>query len=103
VVSFVLDKALEKKLTKPLPQIDKGVVRILAEIALNSLGEEWLYFRVVLKDDPTMTATSDVFGKRIQNISTALRNRAAQLNVPMFASVSFVAESELPRQKRKIA
>jgi hypothetical protein len=99
----MLDKALEKKLTKPLREIDKGVVRILAEVALNSLGEEWLYFRVVLKDDPTMTATSDVFGKRIQRISTALRNRAANLKVPMFASVSFVAESELPRPKRKIA
>ena len=102
-MSFTLDKALEKKLTKPLREIDKGVVRILAEVALNSLGEEWLYFRVVLKDDSTMTATSDVFGKRIQRISTALRNRAANLNVPMFASVSFVAESELPRPKRKIA
>lgn len=102
-MSYVLDKTLEKKLTKPLPEIDKGVVRILAEVASNSLGEDWLYFRVVLKDDPTMTATSDVFGKRIQKISTALRNRAAYLNVPMFASVSFVAESELPPQRRKIA
>jgi hypothetical protein len=102
-VSFVLDKALEKKLTRPLPEVDTGVVRILAEVALNSLGEEWLYFRVVLKDDPTLTVTSDVFGKRIQKISTALRNRAARLNVPMFASVSFVAKSELDPQKRKIA
>jgi hypothetical protein len=102
-VSYILDKTLEKKLTRPFPKIDKGVVRILAEVAPNSLGEDWLYFRVILKDDPTMTATSEVFGKRIEKISTELRKRAANLNVPMFASVSFVAESEFPPQKRKIA
>jgi hypothetical protein len=102
-VSYFLDRTVEKKLTRPLLEVDKGVVRILAEIAPSSSGEDWLYFRVVLKDDPRMTATSDVFSQRIRKISTELRNRAAHLNVPMFASVSFVAESELPRQKRKIA
>jgi hypothetical protein len=101
-VSYVLEKALETKLTKLLPD-DKGVVRILAEVAPSHTGEDWLYFRVVLKDDPTMATPSDAFGKRLQKISTALRDRAARLNVPMFASVGFVAESELPRPKRKIA
>jgi hypothetical protein len=106
VVSFVLDKALEKKLTRPLPQIDKGVVRILVEVAPSHVGEDWLYFRVVLKDDDdtaTVTTQPDEFGKRLQTISTALRDRAARLNVPMFASVDFVGESELPRPKRKTA
>jgi hypothetical protein len=98
-----VDKALEAKLVKLLPEIDKDVVRILANVAPNSLGEDWLYFRVVIKDDPTTITPSDAFGKRVQKISTALRERAARLNVPMFASVSFVAESELPPPKRKSA
>lgn len=102
-MSYVLSKALETKLTKLLPNVDKGVVRIFAEVGLNSLGEEWLYFRVVLKDDPMLTTPSDALGKRLGKIATALRDRAARLNVPMFASVGFVAESELPRQKRKTA
>jgi hypothetical protein len=58
---------------------------------------------VVLKDDAPKAALSDAFGKRLQKISTALRDRAARLNIPMFASVDFVGESELPRPKRKIA
>jgi len=96
-VSYVLSKALEAKLTKLLPDVDKGVVRIFVEVGPNSLGEDWLYFRVVLKDDPMLATLSDEFARRIQKISTALRDRAARLNVPMFASVGFVAESELSR------
>ena len=99
----MLSKALETKLTKLLPDVDKGVVRIFVEVGPNHTGEDWLYFRVVLKDDPLLATPSVAFGKRIQKISTALRDRAARLNVPMFASVDFVAESELPRQKRKTA
>jgi hypothetical protein len=102
-VSYVLEKPLETKLTKLLPDIDKGVVRILVKVAPNHTGEDWLYYRVVLKDDATMNTVSDAFGKRLQRISTALRDRAARLNVPMFASVDFVGESELPRPKRKTA
>ena len=102
-MSYVLSKALEAKLTKLLPDVDKGVVRIFVEIGPNSLGEDWLYFRVVLKDDPMLATPSAALGKRLQKIATALRDRAARLNVPMFASVGFATESELPRQKRKIA
>lgn len=102
-MSFVLDKALEKKLTRPLPEVDTGVVRILAEVAPSHIGENWLYFRVVLKDDTTVAAHPVAFGKRLQKISTALRDRAARLDVPLFASVDFVGESELPRPKRKSA
>jgi hypothetical protein len=102
-VSYVLSKALETKLTKLLPDVDKGVVRIFVEVGPNSLGEDWLYFRVVLKDDPMLATSSAALGKRLQKIATALRDRAARLNVPMFASVGFIAESELPRQKRKTA
>ncbi|HEX4421151.1 MAG TPA: hypothetical protein VH165_24710 [Kofleriaceae bacterium] len=102
-MAYALDKPLTKKLTKLIPEVDKDVIRILVEIAPSSSGDDWLYFRVVLKDDPGRNRISDAFGKRLMKISTALRNRAANLNVPMFASVDFVSESELPPLKRKIA
>jgi len=100
-VGFALDKALETKLTSPLSDVDKGVIRIFVEVAPAHTGEDWLYFRVVLKEDLAMAPPSEAFGKRLQKIATALRDRAASLDVPMFASVGFVSESDLPRQKRQ--
>lgn len=102
-MSYLLDKGIETKLTRLLPDVDRGVVRVLAEVSPAHTGEDWLYFRVVLKDDTTTAAPSEALGKRLQKIATALRDRAARLGVPMFASVDFVSESELPRQKRKTA
>jgi hypothetical protein len=100
-VSYALEPRIEAQLVEPLSEIDKGVVRIFVEIAPAHTGEDWLYFRVVLKDGAATATPSEALGKRLQKIATALRDRAARLNVPMFASVNFVAESELRRHKRK--
>lgn len=102
-MTYVLAKPLEKKLTKLIPSVDKNVVRIFAGIAPSSAGDDWLFFRVVLKDDPSLLKVSNAVGERLARIASALRQRAANLDVPMFASVRFMAESELPRSKRHVA
>jgi hypothetical protein len=66
-------------------------------------GEDALYFRVALKDDPMLSKPSAELGKRLYRIASALRARAAGLGLPMFAYVNWVLESELPRPKRKTA
>lgn len=102
-MGYLLRKELETKLAKVLPEVDKGVVRVSVGIGPDHDGEDTLFFRVVLKDGPGLDAPSLELGKRLQRIKTALRQRAADLGLPMFASVDFVLESELPRLKRKTA
>ena len=96
-------KDIAAKLQKPLPEVDKGVAQVLVSVAPDHNGEEALFFRVVLKDDPTTAKPSAELGNRLQRIASALRERAAQLKLPMFGYVDWVLESELPRAKRKTA
>ena len=102
-MTFILDEQLELQLEKPLADIDKGVTRVLVDVSPDHLGEDRLHFRVVLRDGVVPARPSAAFGKRLQKISAALRDRAVRLKVPLSALVDFVLESELPRQKRKIA
>lgn len=101
-MSYLLDKDVAAKL-RAVPTGDKGVARVIVGIAPDHDGEERLFFRVVLKDDPSIATPSEELGKRLQRIATALRRRAAELGVPMFAHVDFIAESEIPPQRRKTA
>jgi len=96
-----VDPVVEAQLTELIPDVDRGVVRIFVEISRGYAGQDWLYFRVVLKHDPAIAAPSVVFGQRLQKIATALRDRAARLATRMFVSVGFVAESASPRRKQK--
>jgi len=100
-VSYVLLKNVARKLAQPLPEIDPDVARISVDIAPDHNGEDMLFFRVVLKDDTSLAAPSAALGKRLNKIAAALRMRAAKEGLPMFASVGFMAESELPRQRRR--
>jgi hypothetical protein len=102
-VSYVLSRELEAKLGKPLPEVDKGVARILVGVAPDLDGEDRLFLRVVLKDDRSTTKPSEELGKRLQRIAGALRQRATKLGLPLGASIDFVLESELPPPKRKTA
>ncbi len=99
----MLDKEIAAELAKPLSEVDKGVARVLVSISPDHNGEEALFFRVVLKDDPTTAKPSAELGKRLQRIASALRDRAAKLKLPMFGYVDWVLESELRRPKRKTA
>jgi hypothetical protein len=102
-VSYVLTKDLAGKLKKPLPStVGKGVSRILVDVAPDHEGVDSLFFHVVLKDDPSTAAPSKELGQRLHRIAAVLRRRAAD-EVPGFAYVDFVLESELPRQRRKTA
>jgi hypothetical protein len=94
---------LETKLGKPLPEIDKGVSRVLVGVAPDQDGADRLFLRVVLKNDSSMAKPSAELGKRLQKIAGALRQRATKLELPLSTSVDFVLESELPRPKRKTA
>lgn len=101
-MSFVLDKDLEGELKKPLPSsIGRGVSRILLEVTPDHEGTDSLFFHVVLKDDPEKFIPSLKLGRRLSRIATELRRRAAE--IPGFAYVNFLLESELPRKKRKTA
>jgi hypothetical protein len=102
-VPYLLDTSVAAKLTKPLAGVDKGVSRIDVGLAPDYLGEETLVFRVVLKDAADLRLPSAELGKRLHKISSVLRRRAADLEVPMFASVRFVAESEIQPRRRKSA
>jgi hypothetical protein len=101
-VSYVLDQELSDQLAKPLPDIDKGVSQVHVSIAPDHNGEDALFFRVVLKDDSMTAKPSAELGKRLQRIASALRERAAQLKLPMFGYVEWALESEL-RRPRKFA
>lgn len=101
-MSYLLTKTTAEKLTKPLTNVDKGVSRVLVEVAPDQDGVDSLFFRVVFKDDPGMAAPSKELGARLQRIAAELRRRAAILGSG-FAYVSYVLESELPPQKRKTA
>jgi hypothetical protein len=102
LVSYLLTKAAQEKLTKPLTSVDKGVSRVLVDVAPDQDGVDSLFLRVVLKDDPGMATPSKELGARLQRIAAELRRRAASLGSG-FAYVSFLLESELPPQKRKTA
>ena len=102
-MSYVLSKDLEAKLGKPLPEIDKGVARVLVGVAPDLNGEDRLFLRVVLKDDASTAKPSEELGKRLQRIAGALRQRATKLELPLAAAIDFVLESELPPSKRKTA
>ena len=97
-----MSKDLEAKRGKPLPDIDKGVARVLVDVAPDLSGEDRLFLRVVLKDDPSTGKASEALGKRLQRIAGALRQRATKLELPLAASIDFILESELP-PKRKTA
>jgi hypothetical protein len=99
-MSYVLKKALAGKLKRPLPPaMRKGVSRILVEVAPDHEGTDSLFFHVVLTDDPATFTPSMELGRRLSRIAAELRRRAAE--VPGFAYVDFMLESELPRHKRK--
>lgn len=98
-----MDKEIAAKLAKPLADVDKGVARVSVSVSPDHNGEDALFFRVVLKDDPTMARPSAKLGKRLQRIASTLRERAAKLNLPMFGYVDWVLESELRGPKRKLA
>ena len=98
-----MTKDAEAALVKPLPQaVDKGVSRIMVAVEPDQDGNESLFFRVVLRDHDALAAPSQKVGQRLQRIAMELRRRAAT-QVPGFAYVSFLAESDLRRPKRKTA
>lgn len=102
-MSYVLPNGVAQKLAQALPAIDPGVSRITVDVAPDHTGEDMLFFRVVLKDEAGLTVPSATLGKRLQKIAAVLRKRAAELGLPMFASVSFALESELRPRRRKTA
>ncbi len=79
------------------------MAKVLVSVSPDHTGEDALFFRVVLKDDPITARPSAELGKRLQRIASALRDRAARLKLPLFGYVDWVLESELPRPKRKSA
>ncbi|HEY0993720.1 MAG TPA: hypothetical protein VGD80_41985 [Kofleriaceae bacterium] len=99
----MLDTEIAAMLSRPLLDVDRGVAHVQVAVAPDHNGEDALFFRVVLKDDPTTAKPSAELGKRLQKIASALRERAASLKLTMFGYVDWVLESELPRPKRKSA
>jgi hypothetical protein len=101
-MSYVLTKTVEERLKKSLASVDKGISRLQLDITPNQEGDDSLFIRVVLKDDPATQTPSRALGQRLARIAAELRRRAAA-DVPGFAYVDFVLESEVPRPRTKSA
>ena len=103
-MGYVLQKNVAAQLAKTLPAaVDPGVSRVDVRLGPDHAGEDTLFFTVILKDDGAMDVPSAALGKRVQRISMALRQRAAELGLPMFASVRFLLESDVRPPRRKTA
>jgi len=99
---YVLTQEVVAKLQRLPPGLDPAISRLDVSVQPDQNGEDILSFRVVLKGDLPETASAD-FGERLMRIASALRARAAQLEVPMFALVTFVHESEVRPRTSKTA
>lgn len=94
-MSYILDSGVTSKLAAKPESIDRGVARVLVGIRPDHTGEDVLSFQVVLKDSVGLKKPSPKMGDRLLKIASELRRRAAELDVPLRASVRFVVESEL--------
>lgn len=94
-MSYVLDPGVTSKLAAQPESIDKGVSRVLVGVRPDHTGEDVLAVQVVLKDSVGLKKPSPKMGDRLMRIASEIRRRAAELDVPLRASVRFVVESEL--------
>lgn len=97
-MSYVLDPKLKAELEKL--GLGADVERVTANIRQNYQGEDVVQFQVVVKDELALAAPSRQTGDRFNEIAMTLRQRAASAGIPLFASVNFIAHSEVPRTKK---
>jgi hypothetical protein len=94
-MGYHLAAGIAAALTAQPTSIDRGVSSMLVGVRADHTGDEVLAVQVVLKDSVGLSKPSSKLGDRLMKIAAEVRRRAAALDVPLRASVRFVAQSEL--------
>lgn len=102
-MGYTLTEELLETLGRPLPEVDPSVTHVLVDIAPGASGEDRLFLRAVFKGLPYNAGPSLELGRRMQRVAAALRQRVADLDLPLAATVDFVHALDLPNRKRKSA
>lgn len=102
-MAYILEPKTVTKLERSPETIDTEIAEVRASLRQDNMGEVVVSFLVVLKDTFNLGKPSAATGERLQRIASALRQRAADADIPMFASVRFALASEVQGSTRRSA